>query len=318
GCGATGTALVTFTATDECLNTSTTQATVTIVDTTDPLIDNTDKDDLTVECDGSSDPSGAIAAWLADNAGATATDACGTVTWSNDYTGLSDGCGATGIALVTFTATDECLNTSTTQATVTIVDTTDPLIDNTDTDDLTVECDGSSDPSGAIAAWLADNAGATATDACGTVTWSNDYTGLSDGCGATGTALVTFTATDECLNTSTTQATVTIVDTTDPLIDNTDTDDLTVECDGSSDPSGAIAAWLADNAGATATDACGTVTWSNDYTGLSDGCGATGTALVTFTATDECLNTSTTQATVTIVDTTDPLIDNTDTDDLTV
>jgi hypothetical protein len=118
---------VMFTATDECLNTSTTTATVTIRDITPPAIDNEFKADLTVDCDGAGNTA-AIAAWLADFAGATADDACGTVTWTNNYTGLSDLCGATGTALVMFTATDECLNTSTTTATVTIRDITPPSL----------------------------------------------------------------------------------------------------------------------------------------------------------------------------------------------
>ena len=48
----------------------------------------------------------------------------GGVTWSNDFTALSDDCGATGSATVTFTATDACGNTSSTTATFTIEDTT--------------------------------------------------------------------------------------------------------------------------------------------------------------------------------------------------
>ena len=49
-------------------------------------------------------------------------------------------------------------------------------------------------------AWLASNGGASASDTCSAVTWTNNSTGLSDLCGATGTATVTFTATDACGN----------------------------------------------------------------------------------------------------------------------
>ena len=34
-----------------------------------------------------------IYAWLAANGGASATDACGSVTWTNNSSGLSDLCG---------------------------------------------------------------------------------------------------------------------------------------------------------------------------------------------------------------------------------
>ena len=52
----------------------------------------------------------------------------------NDFSALSDDCGETGSATVTFTATDDCGNFSTTSATFTIEDTTDPTIDTQATD----------------------------------------------------------------------------------------------------------------------------------------------------------------------------------------
>ena len=63
----------------------------------------------TFECDGAGNASD-LEGWLANNGGASATDACGGVTWSNDFDALSDDCGATGAAMVTFTATDACGN----------------------------------------------------------------------------------------------------------------------------------------------------------------------------------------------------------------
>ena len=48
------------------------------------------------------------------------------MTWTNDFTALSDDCGNTGSATVTFTASDNCGNTTTTTATFTIEDTTSP------------------------------------------------------------------------------------------------------------------------------------------------------------------------------------------------
>ena len=62
--------------------------------------------DATVECDGAGN-SVDLSNWLDSNGGATATDACGGVMWTNDFDALSDDCGATGAATVTFTATDD-------------------------------------------------------------------------------------------------------------------------------------------------------------------------------------------------------------------
>ncbi len=302
-CGATGSATVTFTATDDCGNESTTVATFTIEDTTVPTIDVAASNE-TVECDGAGNTT-ALNDWLASNGGATASDVCGGVSWSNNYTSLSDDCGATGSATVTFTATDDCGNASATTATFTIEDTTDPSIDVAASDE-TVECDGAGNTT-ALNAWLASNGGATASDICSGVTWSNNYIALSDDCGATGSATVTFTATDDCGNASATTATFTIEDTTVPTIDVAASNE-TVECDGSGNAA-ELSAWLASNGGATASDICSGVSWSNNYSALSNECGATGSATVTFTATDDCGNASATTATFTIEDTTVPTID---------
>ncbi|MGB1574108.1 MAG: hypothetical protein ACPG85_07485, partial [Flavobacteriales bacterium] len=235
-------------------------------------------------------------------------------TWSNNFTAVSDDCGATGSATVEFYATDECGNVSTSTATFTIEDTTDPVIASP-ASDMTVECDGAGNTT-ALNNWLAANGGAgVATDDCSGVTWSNDFTGLSDLCGATGAATVIFTASDDCGNTASTTATFTIEDTTNPSLDVASAD-MTVECDGAGNTA-ELNAWLADNGGAEASDVCGGVTWSNNFSALSDDCGATGSATVTFTATDDCgLSTSTT-ATFTIEDTTAPTLLTT-ADDLTV
>lgn len=298
-CGATGSTTVVFTATDGSGNSSTTTATFTIVDTTKPVL-GAAAANSTVECSSSS--TSALNAWLAANGGATATDACGTVAWTNNFTALNVGPAGTGSVSVTFTATDACGNATSTTATFAIVDTKAPVV--TAAANATVECDGAGNTA-ALAAWLASNGGATATDACSSVTWTNNFTRLTAACGATGSATVTFTATDASGNSATTTATFTIVDTTKPVV--TAAANKTVETDGLGNTA-ALGAWLASNGGATATDTCSGVTWTNNYSALARACGSTGSATVTFTATDACGNASSTTATFTIVDTTKPTI----------
>ncbi|MCB4797818.1 HYR-like domain-containing protein [Neotamlana laminarinivorans] len=297
-CGATGSTTVTFTATDACGNETITTATFTVEDTTAPIID-INANDLTVECDGSGNTSD-INNWLTSNGGASASDNCSSVTWTNDYTALSDDCGSTGSTIVTFTATDDCGNTTTTTATFTIVDTTAPSI-NTQANNIVVECDGSGNNND-IQDWLNNNGGAVASDECSTITWTNNYDGTTSDCANAIT--VTFTATDECGNSSTTSATYAIEDTTPPTL-NSLASDLTVECDGEGNIS-EFNTWLTNNGGASASDDCSAITWSNNYTSFSDECGTTGSATVTFTATDSCGNENKTTATFTIQDTTAP------------
>ena len=77
-----------------------------------------------------------------------------------------------------------------TSTTFTIEDTTAPLID-TAASDLTVESDGLGNTA-ARDLWLVDNGLASALDVCSDVSWSHDFMWLSDNCGATGSAMVTF------------------------------------------------------------------------------------------------------------------------------
>ena len=88
-----------------------------------------------------------------------------------------------------------------------------------------------------------------ASDACSDVTWSNDFDALSDDCGATGTA-VTFIATDDCGNSSSTTAKFTIVDSAAPAFTYVPAD-YTISCEEE---------LVYEDA--TAEDACGDVTVS--------------------------------------------------------
>ena len=120
--------------------------------------------DLTVECDGDGNQN-ELNTWLNNQGGASSSDECGSVVWTNDFNSISNECGETGSVIVTFTATDDCGNQSTSTATFTIEDTTNPSIDNNPQDE-TVECDGDGNQA-ELQAWLDSNGGAgTASDIC--------------------------------------------------------------------------------------------------------------------------------------------------------
>ena len=284
--------IVTFTASDDCGNTSTSTASFYIEDTTDPEI--TALMETSVACD------------LYDaetEYDFSASDICGGTDVDVQISDVPQSGPCAGQISRTYTVTDACGNDAEAMQIITLIDTVKPTI--TCPGDTTTEC-GEENMS-QLSAWLAN---VTASDNCDLeVDIDNDYgdeNGLSDLCGATGSVTVTWTATDHCDNEQTCSSTFTIQDTTNPEITE-EASAETVQCDGSGNTA-ALSAWLNDNGGAQATDDCGDVTWSYspNPAAVSDECGETGAVTVTFTATDDCNNTSTTSATFTIEDTIDP------------
>jgi hypothetical protein len=242
--------------------------------------------------------------WSVDSDAITLDDPTAVMPMATLNTALSQLPGCKVDASLSLTVTDpEGLSASQTGVPLVLQDTQPPRL-VTGAADATVESDGAGNQA-QLNAWLNTQGGAAAGDLCTGEIWVDDFVSLSDGCGETGAATVTFTPTDACGNTGeATTATFTIVDTTSPSID-TAAADQTVECDGAGSTA-ALSAWLASQGGAQASDTNGNVTWSHDFSGLSDQCGATGSATVTFTATDQCSLNASTSAVFTLQDTTPP------------
>jgi hypothetical protein len=278
----------TWRATDACGNSSSRTQVITVVDNTPPMLVLPARN-ATVECNKNGSDMAALQVWLNNHAGASAVDNCGDVRWTNNFTGLSDGCGSSGSAMVTFTATDACGNSSTTIATFTIVDTQAPII-TAPASNQTVVCDGNGNTA-ALQAWLTNNGGATATDACSGVSWTNDFAAgnwVVD-CGGAKHITVVFTATDACGNSSETTATFRIKDETAPAVATAAGSlDITLEC---SDAAG-IAAAIAMSP--SPTDDCSRVTIHLVSDVTTSGCGTTYRRVRQWNFTDECGNTSAT------------------------
>ncbi|MBK9567424.1 MAG: HYR domain-containing protein [Saprospiraceae bacterium] len=305
--GNTGTSTYRFTVRDDCGNTSSSTANFIIRDITPPTI-STPAQVFSAQCDGSNNAS-QILDWLNNNGRAGASDLCSNVRWTNNYGTIVSDCGTTGGVLVTFTATDNCNNSSQTSAMFSITDSRPPVWEILP-QNLVIECDGSLDPYNQIISWLNTVGGAEAKDSCSLVVYSNNYTGLTDGCSSnTGSALVSFRATDACGNSVTAQATISVVDNVGPTI-TTMARDTIVECDGTGNTAN-LATWLANNGGARANDLCSApLIWSNQLINTTTQCGGTRTSRYRFWTTDACGNISVnTEASFRIVDTTIPVFD---------
>ena len=265
-------------------------ATVTVEDTTDPVITcpanvttSTDPD----QCSATVNPGTA-----------TATDTCpGSVTvvgTRSDAQALNAPY-PIGTTTITWTATDASGNDASCQQTVTVNDNQDPVI--TCPANVVAPADASSCSANV------DPGTATATDNCPGVTVSgsrSDSQPLNDPY-PVGTTTITWTATDAAGNDATCTQTVTVNDTTAPditcpanITQSTDPD----QCSANINPGMA-----------TATDNCSvTVNGVRSDSQPLNAPYPKGTTTITWTATDASNNTDTCTQTITVNDTQDPAI----------
>jgi hypothetical protein len=287
-----GVTTLTYTALDAAGNAATpTSFTVTVIDNVPPIIAQCPANQ-TIEATGAS---GAIASWPLP----TATDNSGVVTLTRTVGPAPGSTFPVGATPVTYTATDPSANSATCNFTVTIQDTTPPVFAGVPAS-VTLEANTIGG-----ATYAAYTAVPTATDivngvrpvaashAPGTV-----FPLTPPGPTAT---VVTFSASDTATpaNTATAQFTVTVRDTTPPVLANIPANQ-TLQATG---PTGAIATF----GGATATDiadAAPTIT----YVPASGSTFPLGATTVTVTARDASNNVATSTFSITVQDTTPPVI----------
>ncbi|GEM_PF-3183810 len=298
GCnGFSGTATVTFTATDRWGNSSSSIATLSAMDTIPPVWEILPQ---SVEIACSEDLPTRLADWLLDNGGGEVSDACGTVAVTYAYE-LSGAC--TDSTLVTFIAVDECGNTAQIQAYFIVSNSLPPAI-TAPASDLILPCDAPDLPV-RIQQWLLEHGGAQAEGACSSVSWRHVLGQPTPGCGNTSETSVTFIAEDACGNAASLSARIRLVDTVAPVW-TAAPENLILYCGAATEAT--IQVWLQQAGGGAATDACSAIAMSYNYNGLSNGCNPqTGTATVVFTAEDACGNRSTRSAMIEVRDTTPPV-----------
>ncbi len=270
----------TWSATDDCGNTSTCLQQITIVDNTPPVI--TCPPNISIECASSTDP---------DSTGfATATDNCDP-TPSITFSDINVPSGPQTYTINrTWEATDDCGNSSTCLQLIVVHDETPPVI--TCPPNVTIQCTAST---------LPPNTGsATATDNCDPAPLIT-FTDVSVGgiCPQERTITRTWVATDACGNTSSCIQTIVVDDSIAPVISCPA--NVTIQCTASTLP--------ANTGTATATDNCdGTPTINfNDVT-LGGSCPQEYSITRTWSATDDCGNTGTCVQTIVVDDSVAPVI----------
>ena len=267
----------TFTATDACANVTTGVQTIT-VNFLPSMEFVSFPADYTAECD-------------ADHPleMPEVNETCSIVTIAEVTDTISGACENEYTVTRTFTASDNCGNSSGPQTqTIQIVDTTAPVIEGGM--DATVECDGDGNLA-EYQAWLDSHAGANATDACSEPAWSHVENEFVDACAATGIRSVIFTATDACGNSASFTGNFTIEDTTPASFEG----DLQLEFE--------CTEFDMDASYVTVEDICGdvTLTWVDNE--ISGGCvRPVGRYLRLYTAVDECGNVSQYEQSVLLVD----------------
>jgi hypothetical protein len=287
---------VTYTATDAAGNIGTASLLVTVLDLSPPTV--TVPSDITVHT-ASDDTTGQVVLDDAALGVVSATDESGPVSVSR--AGVPAGNAfPIGVTTITYSSTDSSGNTGTATQTVTVVDATPPTVSAPASVSVATAPDDT-----AGAAVVSDGAlgSASAFDNSGhvTVARSGVPAGHTFPIGAT---TVTYTATDNAGNTSTSNQTVTVADATAPRISApgsivvatgpTDTSGTVVVADS------ALGAPLAiDNSGSFALSRSG-VPGGNAF--------PIGVTTITHTATDAAGNVSSATQTVTVLDATPPTL----------
>jgi len=252
----------TWTATDRCSNSASCTQTIHVVDSHGPMITSCPAN-TSVTCTQGTDPSVTGSPTVSDNCDNNP---------AIRYDDVVDAgqCPIASIVTRTWTATDACGRSATCTQIITVTDTSAPTI--TCPPDRTLECGQSTKPS---------NTGTpTVSDSCDphpAVTYCDQV------CGNCPKIIRrTWRATDKCGNSATCVQTITVDDTTPPVI--TCPPDKTIHCGDSTNPCNTGKATATDNC-----DSCLEIT----YCDSSTGCGCPRTITRTWKAKDDCGNVAT-------------------------
>ncbi len=263
------------TATDDAGNVANGSFTISVVDTTAPAL--TVPANMTVEATSAAGAVATFSATATDAVDATPTVACVAPSGSTFAPGLNT---------VDCTATDDAGNVANGSFTITVVDTTAPVI--TVPANMTVEATSAAGAVATFSATATDTVDATPTIACVVPSGSTFALGLNT---------VNCTATDDAGNVANGSFTITVVDTTKPIL--TVPANMTVEATSAAGAVATFSATATDTVDATPTIACVAPSGSTFALDLNT---------VNCTATDDAGNVANGSFTITVVDTTAPVL----------
>ncbi len=280
-CGNTTTITRTWSATDASGASVTCDQVITTVDTDAPALSL--PVDATVECDADSS--------AAATGSASATDDCDAVVDISSSDSVAAGaCPADSVITRTWTGVDDCGNSVSADQTITVMDTTAPVV--TVPPDATLACTDDSSPAGTGFATASDNCAVSAGMSFSDVV-------VAGACPADSVITRTWTATDDCGNASNANQIITVSDTVAPVL--TIPADAVVSCEDDLSP--------AATGLATATDDCDAApAVSSNDTVVAGICAGESVITRTWTATDACGNSVSAAQVITVVDATAPTV----------
>ena len=273
-CAGSYTITRTFTATDDAGNSTSATQTITVQDTTAPEFTSVPAD-YTAECSDE---------LIFDDA--SASDNCGAVSIEVSSETLAGDAAGNYTVVRTFIATDDCGNSTSATQTITVQDTTGTRVHKRSAD-YTAECSDE----------LIMDA-ASASDNCGEVTIEEVSETIAGDCAGSYTIVRTFTATDDAGNSTSATQTITVQDTTAPEFTSVPAD-YTAECSDE---------LILDEA--SASDNCGAVSIEVSSETLAGNAAGNYMVVRTFTATDDCGNSTSATQTITVQDTTAPGVEH--------
>jgi len=264
----------TWTSVDSCGNSVSHTQTITVQDTTVPVL-SSNPANAAVECDNVPEPTLL-----------TATDNCSSSAVTFTETRADGACPSSYVLTRAWTAADACGNSVSHTQIITVQDTTGPVLSSNPANAL-VECD--SIPAPALV---------SATDNCdGTLAVEYSESAVAGACEGASVITRTWTATDECGTSVVHVQTLTVVDTTSPVLSGTPAD-VTVECDSVPAP-----------AAVTTSDNCDqAVKVSMAETVIPGACSDSYSLQRTWTSVDSCGNSVSHTQTITVQDTTVPVL----------